>query len=442
MKSVPQVHNEVDAGHESDLHPVPGGQNRVDADQPGDFQATDGLDPLINRGHHDADRKGDPEQGVRQKCREERLGGSVGDPCRGRLDSQGHSIAQGGGRQAPENRGNHGPVVIYPLCALADQGQNGRERFQGDILRDCPHLGKGHRHSRELRVDFVGGRQHGIFHDRRSDLAFGGHFPDFPDRDTQVVGDRLNDGRGLFEDAVQFFTAKDAGRHGLGQLQHSRVDTGGRCSGNRELFVDQFGKGDQFFVAGKGVAGHYAHFSHSVGRGGVGRAGPVGGLHDHILKFGRSLKAVVHQVQPRAGGGHAVSQFDDLFHTERRKGGLDNAAHFRPDGLHPVRPVFRLLLAVVEVVNLTTGRPDVSGASFEGRAGVDRVRQGVGCVQGSVQALGRADHGVQAGSHSVLDRKLCRYAGHFITCPSCPSGASLLPLPSFPSRFEGLWKHK
>ena len=85
LKSVPQVHNEVDAGHESDLHPVPGGQNRVDADQPGDFQATDGLDPLINRGHHDADRKGDPEQGVRQKCREERLGGSVGDPCRGRL---------------------------------------------------------------------------------------------------------------------------------------------------------------------------------------------------------------------------------------------------------------------------------------------------------------------------------------------------------------------
>ena len=45
--------------------------------------------------------------------------------------------------------------------------------------------------------------------------------------------------RGLFEDAVQFFTAKDAGRHGLGlKLQHSRVDTGGRCSGNRELFVD------------------------------------------------------------------------------------------------------------------------------------------------------------------------------------------------------------
>lgn len=175
---------------------------------------------------------------------------------------------------------------------------------------------------------------------------------------------------------------RDAGRHGLRQLQHGRVDTSGRRSGDRELFVDQFGKGDQFFVAGKGVAGHYAHFSHGVGRGGVGRAGTVGRLHNHILKFGRGLKAVVHQVQAGACGSHTVSQLKDLFARslgEVNDGEVpDRVDEFLKLSLCFFGLIRRFFLALVHSVKLVRhpvygvlhaakiGRPDRIGNSIRG----------------------------------------------------------------------------
>ena len=68
-------------------------------------------------------------------------------------------------------------------------------------------------------------------------------------------------------------------------------------------------------------------------------------------------------------------------------------------------------------------------------------KYGVRGVQGPVQTFRSVDHGVQAGRHAVLDRELCVYSGHVITCLSCPS-VSPSPLPFSPSLFEGQWKHK
>ena len=189
---------------------------------------------------------------------------------------------------------------IVDLCQERLQNRN------GPVLHESPHLAPSSGHSLELGINFISRRKHSILHNVRRDLTFCGHRTNLTNGNIQIICNGLDHIGGLFKHAVQFFTTKNTGSHGLCKLKGCGFYTRRTRTGNDKLLVQGFSEGDQFIIAGKGISGHQSHLGNRLCRGQIGRSGTLGGSHDLLFKISHTSAIIHNHTQPGLVACHGV----------------------------------------------------------------------------------------------------------------------------------------
>ena len=174
------------------------------------------------------------------------------------------------------------PNLVHPF-------KHRLEGHQGMVLKGCPYLLECHRHALELRIGLICRGEHGRLDDVGGDHPFRRHVLQLPFRHFQVVRNRLYDIRCLLQDAVVLLPAEDAGAHGLGKLQHGRIDARRLRPGNPELLVHLLHECYGLFRAAESVPSHEPQLRDRIRRCLIAAPRPFRGKEYHVLQLLRGL---------------------------------------------------------------------------------------------------------------------------------------------------------
>ncbi len=212
-----------------------------------------------------------------------------------------------------------------------------------------------------------------------------------------MPGDGLGNGGGLLQDGVQFLPPQHAGAHGLGELEHSRLDALGAGSRQGELLVELLGKGHQLPVGGKCLPSHGPQLAHHVCRFLVVSPGALGGPVNQVLELRSGLESVVHPLQPGGGLGMGVRQTGKRLHPAQAHIGPRQPQNFSHQTVRSARP-----LAHFPVDPLLGGGDPVTG--IHQPLGVPpRVLHGLGgALRRAGHLLQRAPRPFCGGLHALL----------------------------------------
>ena len=214
----------------------------------------------------------------------------------------------------------------------------------------APSLG----HTIEFFFNIISRRKHGVLDNIGADLPFRSHCSDLTNGNIQIISNILNNAGGIFKNAVQFLTTKNAGSHGLCKLKHGSRLFLGACSTIHEGFIDQFGKHDHFIHVPKGILGVHAQLGNSGGGVHVIRTGTLCRSHYLCLQFFKAPAIIkIHHgiVQPGIGACKLVRNPKHLIQSSNTTHGGRNSLQLVPKAIGggrtgPDRTIEFLLLVI------------------------------------------------------------------------------------------------